>query len=114
MHGGDFHGPDGIFDVELAFTGTGEFTGIRIAVIDDEGAYSVIDAETGAIELDRYYLAHDCGTVINPDVVRGMVYGGTAHGIGVALYEQFAFSDEGQPLTQSFMDYLLAKHARGA
>jgi 2-furoyl-CoA dehydrogenase large subunit len=68
---------------------------------------AVIDAETGVIELDRYYLAHDCGTVINPDVVRGMVYGGTAHGIGVALYEQFAFSDEGQPLTQSFMDYLL-------
>jgi 2-furoyl-CoA dehydrogenase large subunit len=68
---------------------------------------AVIDPGTGAIELDRYYLAHDCGTVINPDVVRGMVYGGTAHGIGVALYEQFAFSEEGQPLTQSFMDYLL-------
>jgi 2-furoyl-CoA dehydrogenase large subunit len=66
-----------------------------------------IDPGTGAIELDRYYLAHDCGTVINPEVVRGMVYGGTAHGIGVALYEQFAFSEEGQPLTQSFMDYLL-------
>jgi CO/xanthine dehydrogenase Mo-binding subunit len=40
-------------------------------------------------------------------VVRGMVYGGTAHGIGVALYEQFAFNADGQPLTQSFMDYLL-------
>jgi 2-furoyl-CoA dehydrogenase large subunit len=68
---------------------------------------AVIDPGTGAIDLDRYYIAHDCGTVINPDVVRGMVYGGTAHGIGVALYEQFAFSPEGQPLTQSFMDYLL-------
>jgi 2-furoyl-CoA dehydrogenase large subunit len=66
-----------------------------------------IDTGTGAVELDRYFLAHDCGTVINPEVVRGMVYGGTAHGIGVALYEQFAFSEEGQPLTQSFMDYLL-------
>ena len=68
---------------------------------------AAIDPGTGAVDLDRYYLAHDCGTVINPDVVRGMVYGGTAHGIGVALYEQFAYSDEGQPLTQSFMDYLL-------
>jgi len=66
-----------------------------------------IDPGTGRVDLDEYYLAHDCGTVINPDVVRGMVYGGTAHGIGVALYEQFAFSEEGQPLTQSFMDYLL-------
>jgi CO/xanthine dehydrogenase Mo-binding subunit len=68
---------------------------------------AVIDRGTGAVTLERYYLAHDCGTVINPDVVRGMVYGGTAHGIGVALYERFAFSEDGQPLTQSFMDYLL-------
>ncbi|WP_395103546.1 xanthine dehydrogenase family protein molybdopterin-binding subunit [Actinomadura sp. SCN-SB] len=66
-----------------------------------------IDPGTGKVDLDRYYIAHDCGTVINPDVVRGMVYGGTAHGIGVALYEQFAFNPDGQPLTQSFMDYLL-------
>ena len=68
---------------------------------------AVIDAATGVVDLERYFTAHDCGTVINPDVVRGMVYGGIAHGIGVALYEQFAFSPEGQPLTQSFMDYLL-------
>ena len=66
-----------------------------------------IDPETGKVDLRKYFIAHDCGTVINPDVVRGMVYGGTAHGIGVALYEQFAFSPDGQPLTQSFMDYLL-------
>ena len=59
------------------------------------------------MDLDRYFLAHDCGTVINPPSVRGMLFGGTAHGIGVALYEQFAFSEDGQPLTQSFMDYLL-------
>jgi len=68
---------------------------------------AAIDPGTANVELKRYVVAHDCGTVINPDVVRGMVYGGTAHGIGVALYEQFAFSPEGQPLTQSFMDYLL-------
>jgi CO/xanthine dehydrogenase Mo-binding subunit len=68
---------------------------------------AAIDPETGLVDLDRYYVAHDCGTVINPDVVRGMVLGGTAHGIGVALYERFAYSDDGQPLTQSFLDYLL-------
>ena len=38
---------------------------------------------------------------------RTAVVTGTAHGIGVALYEQFAYSDDGQPLTTSFMDYLL-------
>ncbi|MGH3170509.1 MAG: molybdopterin-dependent oxidoreductase, partial [Trebonia sp.] len=67
----------------------------------------VIDPETAALTFRRYVLAHDCGTVINPEVVRGMVLGGTAHGIGAALYERFAFDDDGQPLTQSFMDYLL-------
>ena len=36
-----------------------------------------------------------------------MAFGGIAHGIGAALYEQFAFDPDGQPLTQSFMDYLL-------
>lgn len=68
---------------------------------------AVIDPGTAKVELTRYVVAHDCGTVVNPEVVRGMVYGGTAHGIGVALYEQFAFSADGQPLTQSFLDYLL-------
>jgi 2-furoyl-CoA dehydrogenase large subunit len=66
-----------------------------------------IDPDTGKVELPRYAVAHDCGTVINPEVARGMLFGGTAHGIGVALYEQFAVNADGQPLTQSFMDYLL-------
>src|SRR5690606_42045808 len=39
MHGGDFHGPDRLFEVELAYTRDGEFTHIRIDVLDDEGAY---------------------------------------------------------------------------
>jgi len=68
---------------------------------------AVVDPGTGVVDLERYFVVHDCGTVVNPPVVRGMMFGGTAHGIGVALYEQFAFSPEGQPLTQSFMDYLL-------
>jgi CO/xanthine dehydrogenase Mo-binding subunit len=66
-----------------------------------------VDPATGMVELARYGLAHDCGTVINPHIVDGMVYGGVAHGIGVALYERFAFDERGQPLTTSFMDYLL-------
>jgi CO/xanthine dehydrogenase Mo-binding subunit len=68
---------------------------------------AVVDTETGEIRLDRYVLGHDCGTVINPAIVRGMACGGVAHGIGAALYERFAFSEDGQPLTQTFMDYLL-------
>lgn len=66
-----------------------------------------IDRETGEIQFLKYVLAHDCGTVINPDIVRGMVMGGIAHGIGAALYEQFVYDDNGQLVTQTFMDYLL-------
>ena len=52
-------------------------------------------------------IGHDCGTVINPKIVRGMTMGGIAHGIGAALYEEFAYDGEGQIMAQSFMDYLL-------
>ena len=52
-------------------------------------------------------IGHDCGTVINPHIVKGMTLGGIAHGIGAALMEEFVYDDDGQMLSQSFMDYLL-------
>ncbi|KQP19302.1 xanthine dehydrogenase family protein molybdopterin-binding subunit [Pseudorhodoferax sp. Leaf265] len=66
-----------------------------------------IDAETGKTTLHNYAVGHDCGVMISPDVVHGMTYGGVAHGLGAALLEKFAFSDEGQLLSGTFMDYLL-------
>jgi CO/xanthine dehydrogenase Mo-binding subunit len=66
-----------------------------------------IDPDLGKPEIRRYVVGHDCGTVINPKIVRGMTMGGIAHGIGAALYEEFAYNDEGQLVAQSFMDYLL-------
>jgi CO/xanthine dehydrogenase Mo-binding subunit len=66
-----------------------------------------IDPELGKPEIRRYFVGHDCGTVINPKIVRGMTLGGIAHGIGAALYEEFAYDRDGQLLAQSFMDYLL-------
>jgi 2-furoyl-CoA dehydrogenase large subunit len=45
--------------------------------------------------------------MINPDIVHGMTYGGIAHGIGAALYEKFAYDDNGQLTSGTFMDYLL-------
>ncbi len=58
-------------------------------------------------ELRRYVIGHDCGTVINPHIVKGMTLGGIAHGIGAALLEEFAYDGEGQLMTQSFLDYLM-------
>jgi 2-furoyl-CoA dehydrogenase large subunit len=65
------------------------------------------DPEIGKPNILRYVIGHDCGTVINPHIVKGMTLGGIAHGIGASLLEEFVYDDEGQLLTQSFMDYLL-------
>jgi 2-furoyl-CoA dehydrogenase large subunit len=66
-----------------------------------------IDPELGTPQILRYRVGHDCGTQINPKIVRGMTMGGIAHGIGAALFEEFAYNDDGQMIAQSFMDYLL-------
>lgn len=58
-------------------------------------------------EIHRYVIGHDCGTVINPHIVRGMTLGGIAHGIGAALFEEFTYDDQGQMIAQTLADYLL-------
>jgi len=65
------------------------------------------DPEIAKPQIRRYLIGHDCGTVINPHIVKGMTLGGIAHGLGATLLEEFVYDDEGQILTQTFMDYLL-------
>ena len=65
-----------------------------------------IDSETYEIEITDYTTVHDAGTVLNPLLVEGQIYGGTIHGIGGTLLEELLYSDEGQLVTGSFMDYL--------
>ena len=69
--------------------------------------YAEIDRITGQVALGPYLVGHDCGVMINPDIVHGMTYGGVAHGIGAALYERFRYDETGQFLSGTFMDYLL-------
>ncbi|MBM3678565.1 MAG: xanthine dehydrogenase family protein molybdopterin-binding subunit [Actinobacteria bacterium] len=66
-----------------------------------------VDVETGEVTIPRYLVVEDCGTMINPAIVDGQVRGGTAQGIGIALLEETVYSDEGQLLTTTFMDYLM-------
>jgi 2-furoyl-CoA dehydrogenase large subunit len=68
---------------------------------------TAIDPIIGKPELRRYVIGHDCGTVINPHIVKGMTLGGIAHGVGVALLEEFVYDEDGQMMSQSFMDYLM-------
>lgn len=66
-----------------------------------------VDVDTGAVLMHRVIFAHDCGRMINPRIVEGQVLGGIVHGIGNALFEWMRYSDEGQPLTVTFADYML-------
>ena len=64
-----------------------------------------IDPGTGRVHLLRYVVVDDCGTVLNPRIVEGQVHGAVTQGIAGALYEEIQYSDIGQPLTGSLMDY---------
>jgi carbon-monoxide dehydrogenase large subunit len=66
-----------------------------------------VDAETGKVEILDYVIVEDCGTVINPMIVEGQAYGGTAQGIGQALYEEMAYDAAGQPMASTLADYLV-------
>jgi len=69
--------------------------------------YVEIDPDTGKPSIRKYVCGHDCGVMISPDIVHGMTYGGIAHGIGAALYEKFAYTEDGQLASGTFMDYLI-------
>ncbi|MGI8973065.1 MAG: xanthine dehydrogenase family protein molybdopterin-binding subunit [Gaiella sp.] len=64
-----------------------------------------IDPETGVTEVVDYAAVDDCGVRINPQIVEGQVMGATAHAIGAALWETFAYDDDGNLLTPNFYDY---------
>ena len=72
--------------------------GTHVAVIE-------IDEMTGETKLARYVAIDDVGNVINPMIVDGMVHGGIAQGVGQALQECAVYSDDGQLMTGSMMDY---------
>jgi aerobic carbon-monoxide dehydrogenase large subunit len=74
------------------------------------GAHAMIveiDPETMRLEIKKYVVVHDCGTVINPLILAGQIHGGVAQGIGNAFYERLAFDAQGQLLNASLADYLL-------
>ncbi len=66
-----------------------------------------VDPETLMLEIHKYVVVHDCGTVINPLILAGQIHGGVAQGIGNAFYEKLVFDDDGQLLNASLADYLL-------
>jgi carbon-monoxide dehydrogenase large subunit len=68
---------------------------------------AAVDPDTGVIEIERYGVVLDCGTVVNPTIVEGQVHGGVAQGLGAALLEQIVVDDDAQPRSTTLLDYLL-------
>jgi carbon-monoxide dehydrogenase large subunit len=66
-----------------------------------------VDTGTGQVKVLRYVVSEDCGQMINPMVVEGQIAGGVVQGIGGVLFESFVYDEVGNPLTGSFVDYLL-------
>src|SRR5262245_26397103 len=68
-----------------------------------------IDQDTGSVEIVRYSVVDDVGTVLNPLLLKGQIVGGVAQGVGQILMEDIQFDGDGQILTGSFMDYAMPR-----
>jgi carbon-monoxide dehydrogenase large subunit len=79
-------------------TSAGYSSSVQLCVVE-------VDVETGEVEILDWVVGHDCGRVINPLLVEGQVFGGIAHGLSNALYEESLYADDGTPLTTSFLEY---------
>ena len=66
-----------------------------------------VDPRTWVPRVLRYIVSEDCGRMINPTVVEGQISGGVVQGLGGVLLEDFVYDADGNPLTTTFMDYLL-------
>jgi aerobic carbon-monoxide dehydrogenase large subunit len=66
-----------------------------------------VDPATGKVTVLRYVVSEDCGVMINPMVVEGQIAGGVVQGLGGVLYEHLIYDEDGNPLTTTFLDYLL-------
>jgi CO/xanthine dehydrogenase Mo-binding subunit len=75
-------------------------SGVHAAILE-------VDPETMKIEIQKYVVVHDCGTVLNPLILEGQVHGGVAQGIGNSYYEHLMYDENAQLVNASFMDYLL-------
>jgi carbon-monoxide dehydrogenase large subunit len=75
-------------------------SGAHVALVE-------VDPASAGLTILGYWVSHDSGRLINPLVVEGQIQGAVGLGVGNALYEEIVYDDAGQPLTGSFMDYLL-------
>jgi CO/xanthine dehydrogenase Mo-binding subunit len=76
--------------------------GTHVAVVE-------VFPETGEVKMLRYLSVDDCGNIVSPNLVTGQVHGGLAQGIGLALWEEVHYDNNGELLTGTLNDYALPK-----
>ena len=74
-------------------------SGAHISVVE-------VDQETGVVRIIRHITVDDCGNVVNPLLAQGQQHGGIAQGVAQALWEEMSYTEDGQPLTSTLLDYL--------
>lgn len=73
-----------------------------------------VDEETGEVNVVNLAVVQEVGRAINPMAVEGQIHGGATQGIGWALYEEMNYSDDGQLLSGSWMDYTMPDAVQAA
>jgi carbon-monoxide dehydrogenase large subunit len=68
-----------------------------------------IDPDTGTVSVVGYTAVDDVGTMLQETIVEGQIHGGVAQGLGQVLGEHVIYSEDGQLLTGSFMDYYMPR-----
>jgi aerobic carbon-monoxide dehydrogenase large subunit len=85
----------------------GRMNGAAVWANATHAAVVKVDLQTGVVDVLDYVVVHDCGPVLNPPILEGQVHGGVAQEIGGVLYEHLPYTEDGQPLATTFMDYLI-------
>jgi carbon-monoxide dehydrogenase large subunit len=70
-----------------------------------------VDTETGRVVPVKHVAVDDCGVIVNPLLVDGQVHGGLASGIAQALWEQFLYDTDGNPITSTLAEYAIPSAA---
>jgi aerobic carbon-monoxide dehydrogenase large subunit len=95
-------------DDEPGIEGRAYFSPVRSTFASGMHAAIVeTDPQTAEVTILRYCVVHDCGPLINPQIVEGQIHGGVAQGVGGALYERIVYDETGQLVNASFMDFLM-------
>ncbi len=105
-HGGEDSGiPLGELGLEVTYTFA---PALRSHVVMGANCVLVeIDRDTCQPQVKRWVIAVDVGRVVNPLLLTGQVRGAAIQGLGGTFFEEFAYDEDGQPLSSSFLGYLL-------